>query len=95
LARGGGVERLTLPSLRFNRNIGVHAGKKNDPSGQPITPEAYAEGSKRWFPTDDDRAYVESCMKPVHERGKFANWIAPPATGINEQPVDFEYVQFH
>jgi benzoyl-CoA 2,3-dioxygenase component B len=26
--------------------------------------------------------------------GQFANWIAPPARGVNTQPVDFEYVRF-
>ena len=26
---------------------------------------------------------------------KFANWIAPPARGINNQPVDFAYVRFN
>jgi len=24
-----------------------------------------------------------------------ANWIAPPATGINGMPVEYEYVKFH
>jgi benzoyl-CoA 2,3-dioxygenase component B len=32
-------------------------------------------------------------MHPVSERGTFATWIAPPARGINGQPVDFEYVR--
>ena len=31
----------------------------------------------------------------VTEPGKFANWIAPPARGINNQPGDFEYVRFN
>jgi len=31
----------------------------------------------------------------VHEVGKFANWIAPPAAGIHDKPVDFEYVKVH
>ena len=30
----------------------------------------------------------------VAEPGKFANWIAPPSRGINNRPVDFEYVRF-
>jgi len=33
-------------------------------------------------------------MKPVHETGKIANWIAPPARGINGNPFEFEYVRF-
>jgi benzoyl-CoA 2,3-dioxygenase component B len=95
LARYGAEQKLTLPSLRFNRHIGIHAGKTYDPSGQPISRDEFERKKSQWFPSEDDRAYVKSCMIKVHERGKFANWIAPPASGINEQPVDFEYVKFH
>ena len=31
----------------------------------------------------------------VVEPGKFANWIAPPQRGINNQPANFEYVRFN
>jgi benzoyl-CoA 2,3-dioxygenase component B len=47
-----------------------------------------------WLPTADDRAFVASLMGRVVEPGKFASWIAPPAMGINKQPVAFEYVRF-
>ena len=33
-------------------------------------------------------------MQPVHERGKIANWIAPPR-GVYGQPFDFEYVRLN
>jgi benzoyl-CoA 2,3-dioxygenase component B len=33
--------------------------------------------------------------KAVVEPGKMANWIAPPARGINGQPIEFEYVRFN
>jgi benzoyl-CoA 2,3-dioxygenase component B len=46
-----------------------------------------------WLPTEADQAFIESLMVPVVERGKFASWIAPPARGINGQPIDFEYVR--
>jgi benzoyl-CoA 2,3-dioxygenase component B len=95
LAKYGIEQKITLPSLRFNRQIGIHAGKTYDPQGQPVSAEESARRQSQWFSTEDERAYVKSCMVKVHERGKFANWIAPPATGINDQPVDFEYVQFH
>jgi benzoyl-CoA 2,3-dioxygenase component B len=29
----------------------------------------------------------------VTEPGKIASWIAPPARGINGQPIDFQYVR--
>ncbi len=46
-------------------------------------------------PRAADRAFVASLMGRVAEPGKFANWIAPPARGINNQPVEFEYVRFN
>jgi benzoyl-CoA 2,3-dioxygenase component B len=32
-------------------------------------------------------------MAPVHEPGKIAGWIAPPASGIHGKPFEFEYVR--
>jgi benzoyl-CoA 2,3-dioxygenase component B len=32
-------------------------------------------------------------MVAEYEAGKFASWIAPPQAGINEQPVEFDYVR--
>jgi hypothetical protein len=32
-------------------------------------------------------------MHPVIGTGQMANWIAPPAKGINAMPIDFEYVK--
>jgi len=29
----------------------------------------------------------------VTEIARFANWIAPPARGVNGRPVEFEYVR--
>ena len=46
-------------------------------------------------PSAEDRAFVASLMGRVAEPGKFANWIAPPSRGINNQPVEFEYVRFN
>jgi benzoyl-CoA 2,3-dioxygenase component B len=49
-----------------------------------------------WLPTAADHAYVQSLMGgAVLEPGKMANWIAPPAKGINDQRVDFDYVRFN
>ena len=47
-----------------------------------------------WIATPDDRAYVASLMECVTEPGQFANWIAPPKRGINNQDLDFAYVKF-
>ena len=68
---------------------------KASPTGQIITEAEWDKRQGDWLPTEKDKAYVQSLMKPVTEPGKFANYIAPPARGINRQPVDFEYVKFH
>jgi len=60
---------------------------------RPISEETWKARRDHWFSSEDDRAYVRSCMVKVHEHGKFANWIAPPAKGINRMPIDFEYVR--
>jgi benzoyl-CoA 2,3-dioxygenase component B len=44
------------------------------------------------LPSDEERESVASLMVPEYEAGRFAGWIAPPQTGINEQPVEFDYV---
>lgn len=95
LAKHGLEQRICLPSLRFNRQIGIHADKTYDPEGNPISREEFERRKSSWFPSEDDRAYVRSCQTNVLEPGKFANWIAPPSVGINEQPLDFEYVRVH
>jgi benzoyl-CoA 2,3-dioxygenase component B len=32
-------------------------------------------------------------MQGVTEPGRMAGWIAAPATGINQKPVDYAYVE--
>jgi benzoyl-CoA 2,3-dioxygenase component B len=31
----------------------------------------------------------------VAKSGKFANWVVPPARGINNQPIEFICVRFN
>lgn len=85
---------LSLPSSRFNRRVGEYAEAHFSPEGDLISAATWAEKSPSWLPSDEDLAYVKSCMVPVAEPGKFAPWIAPPKRGINGQPVEFEYVKF-
>ena len=90
----GGIDfELRLPSSRFRRTVGAWANVPTDPAGQPIAPEAFGAGMRHWIPTPDDQAFVASVMQPVMEPGKIAGWIAPPDRGINNMPVDYEYVR--
>jgi benzoyl-CoA 2,3-dioxygenase component B len=95
LEEHGILERLTLPSIRFHRNVGIYAGAHATPSGELIDKEEWERRQGEWLPTESDKVFVKSLMtKPVVEPGKIANWIAPPRRGVKGRPVDFEYVRF-
>jgi len=87
--------RLTLPHKAFNRHIGTFAGIRVSPDGRAVSEAEWALNVNDWLATEEDRAFVASLMGRVVETGKYANWIAPPAIGINKQPVDFEYIRFN
>ncbi len=95
LERLGTDFRVKLPNSRFNRHQGVYAETCYTPEGEPISSEQWERRRTEWLPTQEDRDYVTSLMKPVRELGKIANWISPPARGVDEKPWDFEYVKFH
>jgi benzoyl-CoA 2,3-dioxygenase component B len=86
--------RFRAPHKAFNRKIGPLAAVRVDPDGNVVAEADWTHRHLAWLPSESDRAYVASLMGRVAEPGKFANWIAPPARGINNQPVDFEYVRF-
>ena len=92
---GHGALALKLPSSRFRRSIGIWAGQPVDPLGNVVTKENYGKNLGSWIPSESDRAFVMSLMKRVAEPGKMAGWIAPPERGINNLPVDYEYVKIH
>jgi len=94
IAKAGLPHRLTVPHKAFHRNIGTLAGVKVSPDGQVLSATEWQARADEWLPSAADRAFVASLMGRVVEPGHFAHWIAPPAIGINRQPVDFEYVRF-
>ncbi len=87
--------KLTTPHKAYHRNIGALAGVKVSPDGRVVSQAEWDVKKNEWLPTAEDRAFVASLMGRVVEPGKFANWIAPPAMGINKQVVDFDYVRFN
>lgn len=94
LERHGVPDRLRLPDRKFNRGIGVFASAQFDPDGRMMTDEDWQRRKHEWLPSAADRDYLLSIMNaPIYEPGRFANYIAAPAKGINRQPVDFEYVR--
>jgi benzoyl-CoA 2,3-dioxygenase component B len=95
LEKSGVAFRFEVPHKAFNRQIGPLAGIEFSPAGELLNDAQWAAGVRSWLPTSEDREFVQSLMGRVVERGKFANWIAPPSSGINGQTADFEYVRFN
>ncbi len=87
-----GVE-FRLPHIGFNRDVGTFRDHHVSPDGTVLTAAEWEESKDLWLPSDDDKAHVKSLMVGVTEPGKMAGWIAPPTSGINLKPVEFEYVR--
>jgi benzoyl-CoA 2,3-dioxygenase component B len=86
--------KLTLPSRRFHRHIGIYADAWCDTSGNLIGKEAFEAKRDAWLPSEADKAFVKSLMqKPIYDPKQMAGWIAAPRIGIKGRPVDFEYVR--
>ena len=94
LEKAGLSQRLVVPHKAFNRKIGALAGIRMSPDGRVVSEEEWKAKESQWLPSTADFAFVASLMGRVVDPGKFAGWIAPPAMGINKNPVDFEYVRF-
>jgi benzoyl-CoA 2,3-dioxygenase component B len=92
LEQAGLTQRLALPHAAFNRKVGAFAGIEAAPSGMRISAGEWERRKGEWLPTDTDKTFVRSLMRPVYERGKIAAWIAPPRNGINGKPFDYDYV---
>ncbi len=95
LTKAGIDAELYLPHVGFNRQVGAFAGANISPSGTVLSESEWNAQKDQWLPTEVDKTHVRGLMHPVLEPGKIASWIAPPSTGINDKPVDYEYVHFH
>ncbi len=94
LEKAGLPDRLRLPHKAFNRKIGLFSKIHVSPDGRVLDAAEWAAKAREWMPTDEDRAFIASLMGRVTEPGKFASYIAPPARGIGNKPVEFAYVRF-
>ena len=92
MENAGLEQRLFLPHEGFNRKVGSYSSSHISPDGRIIDPTEWDASVDEWLPLEDDRAAVSSLMVGVYEPGEFAGWIAAPKTGINDQPVEFDYV---
>ena len=92
LAEAGIDREFSLPHDGFHRAVGAFNESRISPDGRILSEAEWEASVAEFLPSDEERAHVASLMVAQHEPGKMAGWIAPPASGINTRPVDFEYV---
>jgi len=85
---------LNLPHKAFHRRIGICADAHVSPDGRVVSESEWTHHVRDWLPSQADREFVATLMGRVTEAGKYANWISPPARGVDNKPADFEYVRF-
>jgi benzoyl-CoA 2,3-dioxygenase component B len=93
IKRHGLDVELRLPHRGFHRAIGNFSELRVSPDERVVSEAEWDARHHEWLPTAGDQAFITSLMTPVVEPGRYAGWIAPPARGINGQPLDFEYVR--
>jgi benzoyl-CoA 2,3-dioxygenase component B len=94
LAKHGVDFRLALPHKGFHRQVGVFAQNHVAPDGRVLGEAEWTRHAGDWLPSHGDHAFVQSLMGRVIGPGQFASYIAPPPRGIDNRPIDFEYVRF-
>src|SRR6266487_890463 len=76
ILEGAGLpHRLALPHQAFNRKVGAFAGIEASPAGDKLPAAEWERRKGQWLPTDTDKTFVRSLMRPVCERGKIAAWL--------------------
>ena len=91
----GEIDLLRPQGRKVRAGSQARQGFRFSPKGEMIDEATWTKMHTHWLPTQADRDYVQSCMVKVTTPGKFANYIAPPQQGVNDQPIEFEYVKFH
>ena len=82
-------------AVRRFHGIGEFRDIEASPDGKLLSKTEWAAKRDQWLPSKPDGDFIDSLMQPSWERGKYANWIAPPKVGIDGKSGDFEYVKVH
>ena len=93
IAKSGIDFSFRLPHPAFYRQIGEFADIRATPTGEIITDVEWQRRNHEFLPSTEDGVFIASLMVPVREPGAFAGWIAPPKSGIDNKPGDFQYVR--
>ena len=84
---------LRASARRLQPAVGAFAGRHVSPDGRLVDDERGWRIVRRGCrPAATSTSCARSCGQST-EPGRMAGWVAPPATGVNGKPVEFEYVR--
>ncbi len=86
---------LSLPSTKFRRNIGVWSNLPFNTKGQLIAENKYKDYLSSCLPDENDKKFINSLMVQELNPGKTASWITKPRRGINNQDIEYNYVDLN
>ena len=86
---------LKLPSTKFRRNIGTWANMFFNPNGDLLNQENYNSLFSSWLPSENDKKFINSLMVQELDPSKTAGWINKPKRGINNQDIEYSYVDLN
>ena len=84
----GMSERIALPSRRFNRKVGVYAGKHFDPFGNQLTAEEWERKKYEWLPSPADKAYLHSIQVDAGLQAGAVRQLHRAAAARHQPPAD-------
>jgi len=94
VAKTGCEFQFSLPYKGFSRKVGVFSEDFISPCGEVLSEQEWKDSKSDWLCDDTDADFIQALMRVAcTEKGKFAGWIAAPKSGINSQPLEFEYVK--
>ena len=66
-----------------------------NPKGEFINQDIYNRKLVSWLPSENDKKFINSLMIQELDPGKTASWITKPRRGINNQEIDYSYVDLN
>jgi benzoyl-CoA 2,3-dioxygenase component B len=85
--------RLKLPSPRFRRSIGAWVNQPVDPEGCDALARRVRPAAARMDPVRRGPRIRSLADAAGRRARRMASWIAAPDRGINNLPIEYEYVK--
>ena len=66
-----------------------------NPDGNLLAKENYNSLFSSWLPSENDKEFINGLMIQELDPSKTASWINKPKRGINNQDIEYNYVDLN